>query len=108
MSNRKPRRNIPNEKLTLLLQYGGPLTSTAGAKNLNGILRPTSPTNGKQQAVLISPPVPTGVFHSKCGRKGKSRGKNGYWANDAGNTTWMPQGVGDEGGEGTGPEDATP
>jgi hypothetical protein len=52
--NRKPHCNIPNEKLTLLLQQGGPLPSTTEVKNqnnlespnLNRIYRSTSLTNG--------------------------------------------------------------
>jgi hypothetical protein len=39
ISNRKSNHNIPNEKLTFLLQQGGPLPSMAGAKNRNTIWR---------------------------------------------------------------------
>jgi hypothetical protein len=76
--SRNSRRNIPNEKLTLPLQQGGPLPSTVGARNRTIIWTgqietefcdPPLPNDGKQQtAAPLSPPAPKEVLPNTGGR----------------------------------------
>jgi hypothetical protein len=99
MTNRRPRRNIPDEKYISVARWR-PLALN-GCRRCRGQSKHFGKTRSKRKFAstvrwLMVSKRPKEIFLSKHGRKGKSRGRMGRWDNNKQVTTRM-RGCGDGG-----------